>query len=82
MNRLDQLQNFTVQINHRVRSLEVNSATDPAEFMWEMSVLYNDKIAVLQRYSTVDVTISYLPQSGRESSEAVTSQINQLSDSY
>ena len=44
LNRLDQLQNYTMQLNHRIRDLEIKQATNPREFMKQMSIMFTQRI--------------------------------------
>lgn len=46
LNRLDQIQNYTVQLNHRIRDLEIKQATNPREFMKQMSIMFTERISV------------------------------------
>lgn len=48
LNRLDQIQNFTIDLNHRVRDLEVRQTTNPREFLQQMAILFTDRIEIMK----------------------------------
>ncbi len=48
LNRLDQIQNFTIDLNHRVRDLEVRQTTNPREFLQKMAILFTDRIDIMK----------------------------------
>jgi len=45
---LDQIQNFTIDLNHRIRDLEVRQTTNPRDFLQKMAILFTDRIDIMK----------------------------------